>query len=106
MSSTAPREHLVAALEADLVGPFDASAPEEVLTLAPSRWYLTGFLAPVAGRDYEDPTKEDDNGAGTEEDDDETGGAEPEAKQKNLFPASMGLSVLLPAKSDANALSI
>jgi hypothetical protein len=49
------RRRLVEALEADLVGPFvpDAHPPgaQEVLPIAPSRWYLTGFLAPKGGRD-------------------------------------------------------
>jgi hypothetical protein len=49
--ATEDREHLVRALEADLVGPFDPAVPAEVLLLAPPRWYLTGFLAPVAARD-------------------------------------------------------
>ena len=45
------REKIVRALEADLVGPFDPESGEEVLPLPPSRWYLTGFLAPQGGRD-------------------------------------------------------
>ena len=104
MSSTAVRSHLVAALEADLVGPFDASAPREELSLSPSRWYLTGFLAPVVARETEDPESDDELGNGPEDDDDEQPSApEPEAKQKNLFPASMGLSVLLPAAVGADS---
>lgn len=50
-SSTAVRAHLLAALEADLVGPFDPEVPNEVLELSPSRWYLTGFLAPTGARE-------------------------------------------------------
>ena len=95
-TSSDVREHLVSALEADLVGPFDPAAPAEVLTIAPSKWYLTGFLAPSAARDPEDPDADDETAAGDDQDDDEAPGAEPEAKQRNLFPASMGLSVLLP----------
>ena len=61
------REHLVRALEADLVGPFDPESGAEILPLAPSRWYLTGFLAPQGVED-EDP---DDSSpeAGDDEDD-------------------------------------
>ena len=44
MSSAEVRSRLIAALEADLVGPFDPAGGEEVLLLPPSRWYLTGFL--------------------------------------------------------------
>jgi len=41
------RGQLVEALRLDLVGPDNGSDLEaEVLTQAPSRWYLTGFLVP------------------------------------------------------------
>jgi len=90
------REHLVAALEADLVGPFNPAASEpEVLTLAPSRWYLTGFLVPEGQRTSEDPIAEDDGGAGSEAKDDESV-EEHVQKHPKLFPASVGMSVLLP----------
>ncbi|MBZ0119530.1 MAG: hypothetical protein K8H88_21245, partial [Sandaracinaceae bacterium] len=62
---TDAREHLVRALEADLVGPFDPAVPAEVLPLPPSRWYLTGFLAPIAARDPKDPDADDENAAGS-----------------------------------------
>ena len=94
------RAAIVNALEADLIGPFygrdgDGRA-DEVLPLPPSRWYLTGFLAPQGNQDPEDPTADDELGAGPDEDDEETGGDEPEPKRKHRFPASMGVSVLLP----------
>jgi hypothetical protein len=94
-AATDVRAHLVAGLEADLVGPFDPAVPHEVLKVPPSRWYLTGFLAPALARETKDPTSDDEIGGGDDEDDVEAGAAEPENKQKNLFPASMGLSVLL-----------
>lgn len=89
------RPALVAALAADLVGPY---SDDEVLRLPPSRWYLTGFLTPRAVRDAEpdDPTADDELGDGDDTDDEDSTGAEPEPKQKNRLPASMGLSVLLP----------
>jgi len=98
------REEIVHALKADLVGPFDPASGEEVLPLPPSRWYLTGFLAPQGGREAAEPTDEDPNqddqfAIAADEDGEEaegTGG-ETEPKQKNRLPASMGLSVLLPA---------
>lgn len=59
------RDRLVEALEADLVGPFLAEgqpgAVDEVLPLAPSRWYLTGLLAPRLDR-APDPDDEDSEG--------------------------------------------
>lgn len=96
------REQLIHALEADLIGPFDPESGEEVLRLPPSRWYLTGFLAPQGGREPVDPREQDptgDDNFGVEDDhDEESGGTERESepKQKNRLPASMGLSVLLP----------
>jgi len=108
MSSSADvRESLVAALEAELVGPFHpeghAGPTDEVLPLAPSRWYLTGFLAPHAGRETQDPTADDELGAGPEDEDEEPEAPEGEPKVPRHFPASMGMSVLLPpAESSAN----
>ena len=95
-SATDVRSNLVTALHADLVGPFDPSgSAEEVLRLAPSRWYLTGFLAPKAARETNSPDDDDDATNGAEDDDDEPP-PENEPKQKNVFPASMGMSVFLP----------
>ena len=93
----AVRDHLTAALEADLIGPFagEPDAPE-VLQLPPSRWYLTGFLAPEAGRIVDDPTADDELPAGDDDEGDEGSDAEPLPKQRKIFPASIGLSVLLP----------
>ncbi len=94
------RASLVTALEADLVGPFypDAAAgpQDELLTLPPSRWYLTGFLAPQSDRETKDPTADEEFSGPEEDEDEDSAAAEPEPKQKNHFPASMGLSVLLP----------
>ena len=95
------RERLLGALRADLVGPFDPETAEaEVLPLAPSRWYLTGFLVPEGKRTVDDPTEEDDAGAGSAEARDDAELEEHVQKQPKFFPASMGLSVLLPSGSD------
>ncbi len=54
MNEADVRKRLLDALEADPIGPFvPDSHPEggqEILPIAPSRWYLTGFLAPQRGR--------------------------------------------------------
>jgi hypothetical protein len=103
-----PREHLVRALAADLVGPYDLDNPDadEVLKLPPSRWYLTGFLAPELGREEEvDPTEDDELGSGDDENEEETSGQEPEPKQKKRLPASLGMSVLLPPGSRGKTLT-
>jgi hypothetical protein len=106
-ASSDAREHLVRALTADLVGPFDLENPEavETLRLPPSRWYLTGFLAPELGREEDDPTEDEELGAGDDEDEEETAGQEPEPKQKKRLPASLGLSVLLPPHSEGKSLT-
>ena len=98
------RRRIVEALEADLIGPFlppgHAAAEEEILPLPPSRWYLTGFLAPQGGR-APDVDDEDSREGGLTEDSDsqaeDAGTDEPESKRPVRFPASMGLSVFLPA---------
>lgn len=102
---TTPRSHLVQALEADLIGPFrrglksddgtDGLDATEELKLPPSRWYLTGFLAPEAGR-IEDEEANEELAIGNDETEEETGGASPNPKKKNFMPASMGLTVFVP----------
>nr|WP_298724331.1 DISARM system helicase DrmA [uncultured Steroidobacter sp.] len=103
------RTNLLAALEADLIGPFALGQPRvtaeqvhastEVLPMPPSRWYFTGFLAPQARRI---PDKEDleshggELGAGSDSQAEDAGAAEPEPARPIRFPASMGLSVYLP----------
>ncbi len=110
-AALAARAHLLRALEADFVGPFaqgeDPLASVEVLPLPPSRWYLTGFLASEGARDPEDPDADDDASASTEEDDEAEGQArENETKQKRMFPASVGLSVLLPAGDASESVEV
>ncbi len=97
ITSAAVRTHLVDALHADLVGPFDGDPNStEVLRLAPSRFYLTGFLAPSGARDAGDPTDDEDYASGSDTDDEEPGEAVQEPKVPKLLPASIGMSVLLP----------
>lgn len=100
-TSVAVRTHLVDALHADLVGPFDGDANSaEVLRLPPSRFYLTGFLAPSGARHAGDPTDDEDFASGSDSDDEEQSEASPEPKVPKLLPASIGLSVLLPPGAD------
>ena len=103
MTPAEVRQRLVEALEADLVGPFLAEGlpggGQEVLPLPPSRWYLTGFLAPQFDRapDADDTDAVGELAAGSESQAEDSGKDEPEAKRPHRFPASMGLSVFLPA---------
>lgn len=109
MSPADVRARLVGALQADLVGPFAAGVPgiepaeahasDETLPLAPSRWYLTGFLAPSGGRAPEVDDLDSQGGelgAGSQSQAEDAGTDEPEPKPSVRFPASMGLSVYLP----------
>ena len=110
MTPTEVRQRLVYALEADLVGPFTAErlpgGGQEVLPLPPSRWYLTGFLAPQ----FDNAPEADDTdavgelAAGSESQAEDAGSDDgPEAKRTHRFPSSMGLSVFLPAPASADA---
>ena len=107
-TSAEARAYSVAALEADLVGPMTRDPfGVETLQLPPSRWYLSGFLAPAGGRtidkdDRLDPEAQDELGRGNDKDEQEADPDEPQSKRKSFFPASMGVSVLLPPASTAS----
>ena len=96
------RTHLVGALHADLIGPFDPSPAgvHEVLRFAPSRWYLTGFIAPEGDNEPEKDSAVDNGDelstVADKEHQDETEVSEPEPKRRKLYPSSLGLSVLMP----------
>jgi hypothetical protein len=106
-SSAEVREHLVRALQADLIGPFDAGHPDAVeeLPLAPSRWYLTGFLAPE-GAAEDDAPPDDEFDAGNDEDDDDSATEKPDPKPRMRAPASLGLSVLLPPGDASDTITV
>ncbi|AFY62377.1 DISARM system helicase DrmA [Synechococcus sp. PCC 6312] len=100
------RATLVDALNIDLVGPApnDTKHANEVLTQAPSKWYLTGFLAPYgAPPDIRSDDDADDNipEEVTQSDSSEdSSNPEKPAARKALFPSSMGLSVLVSSKTE------
>jgi hypothetical protein len=108
---TTPRAHLLKALEADLIGPFRKGLKDangnggtdsvEELKLPPSRWYLTGFLAPEQGREEEEEANEE-LAVGNDETEEDTGGASPDPKKKNFMPASMGLTVFVPPRGEGD----
>ncbi len=103
MTSSEVREQLVGALRLDLVGPHPGDPyQDETLSQAPSRWYLTGFLVPFAAKEDQrtDPTSTEqievfEKSEGT--DDDQT--PESASARKVFFPASIGVSVLLSART-------
>src|SRR4051794_652406 len=103
MTSVQVRSKLVDALKLDLVGPEqDLGEATEVLPQSPSRWYLTGFLAPLdaPAEQRSDAEADDDLDSGGEPglDDDVTPEPSAAAKQKYL-PSSIGVSVLLPKEA-------
>ena len=100
LTAAAVRAHLVRALEVDLIGPY---GEDERLDRAPSRFYLTGFLVPQAGRQAEAivAPEEDTESEDAEGDDDDSGAEDVRpagegSRQRTILPASIGLSVLLP----------
>ncbi|MEX1364122.1 MAG: DISARM system helicase DrmA [Nannocystaceae bacterium] len=111
MSSPAQvRATLVDALRLDLVGP-DPTEPAhqvhaaELLPEAPSKWYLTGFLAP-RGAKAKDRSDQESGEQADEHQRNKTLGADensPEtaSARRSFFPASMGLSVLVPPDVEA-----
>jgi len=108
-TSAKVRERLVETLRRDLVGPGaqDADLARERLSENPSRWYLTGFLAPA----FDAPESEEDDPSVQEELELEaeteettgTGGAaadneppETPNTRRRFLPSSIGITVLLP----------
>jgi len=105
------RAHIVDVFRRDLIGPGaqDADLANERLNESPSRWYLTGFLAPaedalgLGGTDDEsDPAAQEEMEIEVEEPDADQAGAaadneEPEAPntRRRFLPSSIGLTVLL-----------
>ncbi|MBD2073040.1 helicase [Phormidium sp. FACHB-592] len=94
------RSTLVDALQIDLVGPTPTGSEhaEEVLTQAPSKWYLTGFLAPFGAKpddrsDDEGDVEPQELGDGATSEDSQSPEATP--ARKPLFPSSMGMSFLI-----------
>ncbi|MDX9723259.1 MAG: DISARM system helicase DrmA [Myxococcota bacterium] len=109
-SSNDVRAHLIDALRLDLIGPRPAHPPhaayaEETLPIAPSKYYLSGFLvpsnAPLAQRRENDGEDGDEDFAELERlvgaDDEQSPERGP--ARKSYFPSSIGLSVLVPAET-------
>ncbi|MGA2738557.1 MAG: helicase, partial [Bryobacteraceae bacterium] len=103
MTSAEVRGKLLDALKLDLVGPGgELGNRAEVLPQSPSRWYLTGFLAPLdAAPEQRGNVDADDELSSAGEaglDDDLTPEPAAAAKQR-FFPSSIGLSILLPPET-------
>lgn len=105
MTSAEVRGKLVDALNLDLVAPGrDLGDAAELLPQSPSRWYLTGFLAPLDAKpEQRSNVDADDEVSAAGEaglDDDLTPEPAAAAKQR-YFPSSIGLSILLAPEAKA-----
>jgi len=110
LTATDVRARLCDALDLDLVGPRHARGSgsdlpplgSERLSTAPSRWYLTGFLAPKRAapeaKEDVDQGEEIDSG-GEKYRDHDPDPVERRAAVRARFPSSMGLSLLVPEES-------
>ncbi len=107
--STEIRRRLVDLLRRDLVGPGpdDADLARERLRHPekPSRWYLTGFLAPAGDEPpADDPSIQEELDTGDDIDPEigmggaagDDDGADNAAAKRRFLPSSLGLTVLLP----------
>ena len=97
--SASVRDHLIEALRLDLIGPRpgDEALRTERLPQAPSRWYLTGFLAPTGAPDAQraqDAEEELDEPSEPAQGGDDASTPERGAGKRVFLPSSMGLSVL------------
>lgn len=94
------RTQLIHALQLDLIGPTpsDSLYQTEILSVAPSKWYLTGFLVPYEAdlqqRSDEDSNEDPDQLETSNTGDDSTT-PEVASARKALFPSSIGLSFLV-----------
>ena len=101
------RSGLIDALNLDLIGPtrrisrkYGREYEEEILPIAPTKWYLTGFLAPQNAAPNE---RYDESEVETLDEVSEQAANETQNKEnitiKSYFPSSIGLSVLVPKET-------
>lgn len=101
MNSPHVRESLINTVKLDLVGPETGEKyANEILPHTPSRWYLTGFLAPLGAKaeHRSDQTSFDDleSSGGSVGIDDDSAPEKPAIK-RSLFASSIGVSCTLPS---------
>jgi Helicase conserved C-terminal domain len=112
-TSAAVRQKLVEALSLDLVGP-DATADDhyqdEIISQAPSKWYLTGFLVPYEASVQDRSGDTADEGleidAPTSKSSEDENTPETASARKALFPSSIGLSFLISSQTTSLDLEV
>ena len=102
--SASVRDYLIEALRIDLIGPRseDEALQHERLSYAPSRWYLTGFLAPTGAPNAQraqDAEEELDEPSEPTQGGDDASAPERGSGKRVFLPSSMGLSVLADAST-------
>ena len=102
--SASVRDYLVKALRLDLIGPRpeDETLQHERLPHAPSRWYLTGLLAPTGAPDAQraqDAEEELDEPSEPTQGGDDASTPERGSGKRVFLPSSMGLSALADASA-------
>ena len=102
--SASVRDYLIEALRLDLIGPRagDEALQHERLPYAPSRWYLTGFLAPTGAPDVQraqDAEEELDEPSEPTQGGDDASAPERGSGKRVFLPSSMGLSFLADASA-------
>ena len=105
------RRSLTEALRLDLIGPRpqDSDLQHERLPQAPSRWYLTGFLAPSEAPDAQraqDAEEELDAPAEAVQGGDDSRTPERGSGKRVFLPSSIGLSVLVDAETRRLAVAL
>ena len=98
--SAAARRYLTDSLRLDLIGPrtHDTALQRERLPQAPSRWYLTGFLAPSNASEEQraqDSEEEFDEPNEPFHGSDDSATPDRGSGKRNFLPSSMGLSILV-----------
>ncbi len=101
MTPRQTRTDLAETLELDLIGPRNSHAcANELLSDSPTQWYLTGFLVPVnADMDtkLDDTVQDEIDEAPVSGGYDDNAPVDRSASGGNYLPASMGLTVIVPA---------
>jgi len=101
MNSSHVRKNVVDAIRLDLIGPTpisDTKYQEEMLSVQPSLYYLTGFLVPHEARTRVD-IEEDDSSLASDDQEENDSGAEESSAFIKRYPSSIGLSFLAKKQS-------